>query len=599
MEPLIETFIKATGWSILHSFWQGALIYGILLIILSGFPKLRSGIRHNLAYLAQCLIFIGFCITFYISFNLPEKPMSLSATPLGLVYYVNPYASELPVNWSIMIEAIFPYIVSLYGVGLAAQALVLFSGYRKIQILKHSGRIPVPQDWALVFEEIKSALKIGRDVRFYLSSTVNVPLVIGYFKPVILFPVVLATQMDLKQVEAILIHEISHIRRNDYLLNLIKTIMETALFFNPFIWLSGKFIDMEREHACDDLVLKHTGTPMTYAHALLKLELLKNNSALSMAATGKTQYLYQRIKRITDMKTNYMNTKQRLIAMSLLLATAISLAWVSPIEPKLTVSKMKQKITTVTEGSIFEPVQIISDQVRNEILTVPVQDTTKKKTKIRIVTTDEKGNTREYNSLKEMPDSLRREVMVRVMPGPSRSGIHKDSLIFFHKEMFPRRFKMELDSIRSGKLDESIRKQVEDMARYYQSPEWKSQMEGLRKHAQDAAKHAKDMNLHLNLPEFRTEMRELHLNGEKLREKFNSEEWKKELEELKKFRESKEYKELIEKQRKELEKLQKKKGINTKLDTRVVTVLNTILPPPPPANPSAKGLPVPPAPPIR
>ena len=157
----------------------------------------------------------------------------------------------------------------------------------------------------------------------------NVPLVIGYFKPVVLFPIALATQLELNQVEAILIHELSHIRRNDYALNLMKTVIETLLFFNPFVWLAGKFISIEREHACDDLVIKHTGTPLTYAHALLKLELLKDKEAptLSLAATGTNQYLYQRIKRITNMKTTYINAKQQLVIFALTLSTVLSLAW--------------------------------------------------------------------------------------------------------------------------------------------------------------------------------------------------------------------------------------------------------------------------------
>ena len=90
----------------------------------------------------------------------------------------------------------------------------------------------------------------------------------------------------MKQVEASLIHELSHIRRNDHLINLVKMGIQTPLFFNPFVLLIGRFVTIEREYACVDLVVSLTGTPLTYAHALLRLELIiKKNSPAELVSS--------------------------------------------------------------------------------------------------------------------------------------------------------------------------------------------------------------------------------------------------------------------------------------------------------------------------
>lgn len=346
MEAIVNNLIKATGWSIFHSLWQGAAIYAVLLILMFSFPKLSAKAKHNMAYCALSLIFICFCITFSTLFKFPSSGTTdLQNTNVTTVVAIDNYVMDIPLGISSKTERIFPYLVTIYALGLLFQLMILGIGYKKLLKLKQTARATVPTTWKSAFGDLSSKLNIHRHVGFYLSEHVNVPLVIGYLKPVLLFPIAIANQLDMQQVEAILIHELSHIRRNDYLLNLIKTIIETVLFFNPFVWLSGRLINIEREHACDDLVLQLTGAPITYAHALLKLEILKDKSTpmLSMAATGNNQHLYQRIKRITNMKTNYMNAKQQIFAITLTVATVISLAWISPEKALKTDKKTTDK----------------------------------------------------------------------------------------------------------------------------------------------------------------------------------------------------------------------------------------------------------------
>lgn len=457
METLLHNLVQATGWSILHSLWQSALIYALLIPFQIKAFKLSANLKYTLAYIATCLMFICFIVTFFSVFQWPadtetmhhfaKQPVSPIVVPLTLIRYI---------------ELLFPYLVLCYGLGLIIQSVIVIKGYQKVQLLKRAAYSRIPEEWQTTFNQLIQRLSIRKHIDFRLSDHVSVPLVIGFFKPVILFPVALAAQMDISQVETILIHELSHIRRNDYIFNLIRTIIDTLLFFNPFIWLTGKFIDIEREHACDDLVVKITHTPVTYAHALLTLELLteKNTPLFALAATGKNQHLYQRIKRITDMKTNYTNSKQKLFAVTLTIATIVSLAWINPAK--------KEKQTKISS----EHLQIKAPELS---ATVPV-DTGKKKAKRMVILKTSKDSVITINLA--APDSM-----------------IKGSVIF-PKEGVP---DMQIDSILSPELSNTISNftiKVKDMVLSSSANQ-----ADLKKMQADLQKQGAELQLKFNSPE--------------------------------------------------------------------------------------------------
>ncbi len=486
MEPMVNALIKATGWSIFHSLWQGALIYGILFLVLMTFPKLAARTKHNLAYASICVLFIAFVLNFFYNLQVPGTTGDPQVAAVQQAPTVN-MASIVPFSTSLLsrAEQVFPYLVAAYGIGLLLQIFVLATGFRKILRLKKASRQQVPAAWLAVFDSIMARFRIKRNVGFYLSDKVNVPLVIGYFKPIVLFPVALAAQLDINQVEAILIHELSHIRRNDYLLNLVKMVIETVLFFNPFVWLSSRFIQIEREHACDDLVLSLTGTPLTYAHALLKLELIKikDTPALSLAASGESQHLYQRIKRITDMKTNYVNPKQQILSITLALATIISLAWVSPRdEKKADPAGAKVAVLTADCSEANSPVLASSKPAKFRKITISI-DTPKKKKSLRIITVDANGKKTEYTSVKELPDSIKAELgetdffvkdLHRGMPDSATLLALKRNA-----EAIKEHFNSPEQRAKWEKLGLAMRKQGELFEKRFNSPEQRAKMEQL------------------------------------------------------------------------------------------------------------------------
>ncbi len=331
MEAIFDQFIRSTGWAILHSLWQGAIIYGVLYLVIQPVFKLKANSRYAMATFAGLLMLGSFLFTFIELFQWPaaSSDVSVQTQWKQLPGLVPPAVPLTAVGY---IEMLFPWLVLLYSAGLVIQSVIFWNGYRKIQNLKNAVHRTVPEDWMIKLENLRAELGIGRKIRYYLSDKIQVPLVIGFIKPVILFPAMLATQLDMKQLEALMIHELSHIRRNDYLFNLLRTLTETILFFNPFAWMIGKMMDIERENACDDKVIELTNAPLTYAQALLQLELLTNTQkpVLALAATGQEQHLYQRIKRITNMKTESINSRQKLLSIAVTFATLISLAWVNP-----------------------------------------------------------------------------------------------------------------------------------------------------------------------------------------------------------------------------------------------------------------------------
>lgn len=583
MEAIVNNLIKAIGWSILHSLWQGAILYIFLFVAFLAFPKMSARLKHNLAFSTLVVLFISFCLTFLFIFKLPSSSLTAQISIEQLSFQELNYLTQ---KISFKTESYFPLIVSIYGIGILLQFVVLLSSYAKLKKLKNEHTLVIPAEWKSVFELTLAQLKLNKTVKFYLSTKVNVPLVIGFLKPVVLFPFALATQLDLKQVEAILIHELSHIRRNDYLINLVKTCIETLLFFNPFVWLTTRFIHIEREHACDDLVVNFTGTPLTYAHALLKLELLKskNTPALSLAATGKNQHLYQRIKRITDMKTNYMNAKQKFFILSLTIGTVISLAWINPTKkPEET-----KKVSSFVELSEAKSIK--------KHLTLDIDTDSVKTKRSRTWVSKENGKNVIYYSYDEMPENVKAKfkALDKKFNSPEwkekMAKIEKNGLELEKKFNSPE-WKEKIAKIEKNGLElekkfnspewkakmEKIEKDGLELEKKFNSPEWKAKMAKIefdskqlekkfnspewKQKMAKIEKNGLELEKKFNSPEWKEKMAKIEKNSLELEKKFNSPAWKKQIEEMKQLQESSEYKELRKKYENDLQELKKKKGI--------------------------------------
>ena len=181
--------------------------------------------------------------------------------------------------------------------GVALLTLRLLAGWLWVQRLSSRGTSPAPRGWQQMVVRLSKRLHISRPIRLLESAMVEVPTVIGWLRPVVLMPASALAGMAPEQLEAILAHELAHIRRHDYLVNLLQTLVETLLFYHPAVWWLSRRIRIERENCCDDLAVSLCGDPYAYAKALADLEELRADSGrLVLAATGGS--LLYRVRRL-------------------------------------------------------------------------------------------------------------------------------------------------------------------------------------------------------------------------------------------------------------------------------------------------------------
>jgi Zn-dependent protease with chaperone function len=206
---------------------------------------------------------------------------------------------------SMRVEPLLPTLILVWILGVTMLSLRLLTGWIWIQRLRTHGVSPAAAEWQRMSTRLARRLHISRAITLLESTLVDVPTVIGWLKPLVLLPASAPGALSPQQLEAILAHELAHIRRHDYLVNLLQTLVETLLFYHPAVWWLSRRIRIERENCCDDLAVRLCGDPVAYANALADLESLrsaasafsrKHDDHIAMAATGGS--LLQRVRRL-------------------------------------------------------------------------------------------------------------------------------------------------------------------------------------------------------------------------------------------------------------------------------------------------------------
>jgi beta-lactamase regulating signal transducer with metallopeptidase domain len=278
--------LQALGWATLNSIWQMALLWFCFLVVYSS-VKLSGSKRYLLAVFCVSVGFVWFVYTFCgFYFYAPEQM-------LGAAFWFPPSADVLPLLLS---SASITYLCLLL-----IPIFRLVHNCMFIQKIKSGGLRRVSYHNRLFVEKIGRHVGIKKRVPVYLSQLVSSPVTIGFFKPVILLPISIVSNLSVRQVEAILLHELAHIRRHDYLVNLLLTAVHVLLYFNPFVKCFLKKIELERENCCDELVLQFGYDKIGYASALLELEKASHKISLAMGAASKN-HLLQRIETIVGVK---------------------------------------------------------------------------------------------------------------------------------------------------------------------------------------------------------------------------------------------------------------------------------------------------------
>ena len=284
-------FLQALGWAVLNSLWQMAFLWVIFQVILSfGVNKPAAKSR-----LATFLLSIGFSLfTYTLVFHWFIDPDSIKRSLLAIGSFETSNTA-----WNEKLQLMLPYASGAYLLLLIFPTMQFIRNYKFVQVIRTKGLSKCNVDLRIFVQRFAERMGIHKPVHIYISDFVSSPVTIGFLKPIILMPIAAINKLTVKQVEAVLLHELAHIRRHDYFINLLINFVHTVLYFNPFVKLFAKTIEREREKSCDEIVMQFQYDPHGYASALLVLE--KNNfmrQRMAVAASGQRNDLLHRIEKI-------------------------------------------------------------------------------------------------------------------------------------------------------------------------------------------------------------------------------------------------------------------------------------------------------------
>lgn len=359
MLPVFQSiFLQSLGYAIANSLWQVAILW-LLYLVITSIAKPKASIKYSLAVILQSIGFIWFIITLFFYYSAYQQWTPIAdGTASGTITTVVPpgtgFRSTI-LKMMIWAEQLLPYLSAAYLILMIFLSVKWIIGYRYTLQIRKEGLVKMPANWRIFVQDTARQLVITREVRIFLSEKIASPLTIGFLKPLILVPVASINHLTVAQLEAILLHELAHIKRYDYLVNILLSVAEISLFFNPFTRLFSSHIRKERENSCDDWVLQFQYSASTYAEALLRMAQLQATPALVMAAAGSHQHeLLNRVKRMIGTHENRFTYKKQLLSFLLVTGILSSVAWFHPTQSKKTTAETLPKVADSTMNRVRE-----------------------------------------------------------------------------------------------------------------------------------------------------------------------------------------------------------------------------------------------------
>ena len=315
---IFSSLTHALGWTLLHSLWQGAVICLLAGIILYFSKKKSANFRYSILLISLIGFFSWSIATLIRNFNIYNEKIIYQIDTQNLVLIENEvksFSNFTNIEFSfwqeiaLRIENYFPYLLVFWILGLCFFSTRLSFGFFHLYKIRYNESIDLEGILQEKLIELSQKLGIKRKIKLLSSFKIDSPLTFGILKPAIILPIGLLTKLSPEQVEAILLHELAHIYRYDYWVNIFQCLIETLFFFNPFVYYLSKNIRKERENCCDDFVVKFATKPLAYAKALAVLEQYRLRSYLPALAAADNQFhLLNRIKRI--METNQVKGQE-------------------------------------------------------------------------------------------------------------------------------------------------------------------------------------------------------------------------------------------------------------------------------------------------
>ena len=341
-EAMKSLFVEQIGWLLIHSVWQFTLIAISVSVVLRLFFFNRNAGRHATCLIGMGLIAVAPVVTYLMlpdyatsgrdnvavqfaspdqnsavaaypkisvgntaSFAAPSTASTIVAGPVASRVAASPVAGSWRVRMNEIVVPWFTTLVPLWCCGVLLFAIRPALSLYMLSRLRRAGLSPVNASVARVLARAARRMGMSSTPGIFESALVKVPMVTGYLKPIILVPATVISGLSPQELEAIFLHELAHIRRHDFIVNLIQTLLETLFFYHPAVWWLSSTLRCEREHCCDTTAAEKLGNSATYGRALLKLEELQGEvPSLALGATHGS--LLQRVERLGIIESRRM-----------------------------------------------------------------------------------------------------------------------------------------------------------------------------------------------------------------------------------------------------------------------------------------------------
>lgn len=367
MKFLSSEIIEALGWTLVHATWQATIVALALAIVLFLIRRKSAQIKYFLSFAALLGILLWSGATFYKSYQYAAKKEALKAQMMNDRDYLSAQldafslqtdrsdVKAVPIDLNLktiknraFFQRNFPIICTIWLVGLAVLIARLIAGFIFAKRLRTTRLVPFEDEWYNRLNGLAIKMGVRRKIEAFFSPLAKVPMTLGTLKPIILFPVTAFTGLNSKEIEAIIAHELAHILRNDYLFNIIQSIVEILFFYHPAVWIVSAQIRAERENSCDNLAIVATGDKISYMKTLAMFQIQQAQQAdLAMAYSSKRGSVLQRIKRLQKeiaMKTNFI---EGLIAAGIIVSGLVLASFTARSQVKEAPADSTQNSTTV------------------------------------------------------------------------------------------------------------------------------------------------------------------------------------------------------------------------------------------------------------
>jgi beta-lactamase regulating signal transducer with metallopeptidase domain/peptidoglycan/xylan/chitin deacetylase (PgdA/CDA1 family) len=333
-----SALVEAVGLALLHFVWQGALVAALYACADALASRASAGARYCLALSALALMLLLPAFTASLAAGSPrglfaredsssvagragdarERARAGVASDAATGAAFAREESESGSNTSGIsfwaggrLSAFVPWLVLAWLAGVLLLATRAVGGWLVVRRLRRSAE-PVAARFEELAARVSERLKVSKTVRLCRSALVEVPAVVGHLRPVILVPASAFAGLTPAQLEAVIAHELAHVRRHDYLFNLLQTAAETLLFYHPAVWWVSRRARAEREHACDDAAAACVGDVLLYARSLAALEQARagnSNGTTRLAVAADGGSLMRRIERLIKLEGNSLDAR--------------------------------------------------------------------------------------------------------------------------------------------------------------------------------------------------------------------------------------------------------------------------------------------------